>query len=198
MLETTILASIAAGAALAAPLIDAVDVDGALVAAGAVLPLLLLASWASLARLDAAAESALPARDLALLRGVPMFAPLPAVTIEELARALQPVHVAAGEDIVRQGEPGDRFYVVAAGDVDVLVDGRMVREQGAGESFGEIALLRDEPRTASVRARSDTELRALERAPFLEAVAGHADSTQAAEAVTRARLAHAHPGLVPS
>jgi MFS family permease len=198
VLETAILASIAAGGAVAAPLIDAVDIDRALVVAGAVLPMVVLVSWVSLTRLDATAEGALPAGDLALLRGVPMFAPLPAITIEELARALRPLHAHAGEDIVRQGEPGDRFYLVAAGDVDVFVDGRIVRTQRSGESFGEIALLRDEPRSATVRARSDTELRALERAPFLTAVTGHTDSAEAAEAVMRARLAHAHPSLVPA
>jgi MFS family permease len=197
-LETAILASIAAGAAVAPPLVDLLDVDGALIVAGAVLPVLVVVSWVSLARLDAVVESAFPAADVALMRGVPMFAPLAPATIEELARALRPLRVAAGDEIVRQGEPGDRFYVVTAGEVDVLVDGRIVRQEGVGDSFGEIALLRDEPRTATVRARADSELRALERAPFLAAVTGHADSAQAAEAVTRARLAHARPGLVPA
>jgi Cyclic nucleotide-binding domain len=198
VLETAILASIAAGAAVAPPLVDLLDVDGALLVAGAVLPVLVVVSWVSLTRLDAAAQGALPAADVALLRGVPIFAPLGPATIEELARALRPLRVAAGEDIVRQGEPGDRFYVVTAGEVAVLVDGQVVRQEGVGDSFGEIALLRDEPRTATVRARADSELRALQRAPFLAAVTGHADSAEAAEAVTRARLAHARPGLVPA
>ena len=97
--------------------------------------------------------------------------------------------------MVRQGEPGDRFYIVAEGEVEVVVDGRVVRTEGAGDHFGEIALLRDVPRTATVRAVTDTELYALERDEFIAAVTGHAATAEAADAAVATRLAHARPQL---
>ena len=68
------------------------------------------------------------------------------------------------------------------------MDGRPSAPLGAGEFFGEIALLRDVPRTATVTAATETELYALERDDFLAAVGGHPDSSAAARAVVRARL----------
>ena len=84
-----------------------------------------------------------------------------------------PAHAHAGSVVVRQGEPGDHFYLVVAGRLAVDVDGTAARELGPGASFGEIALLRNVPRTATVRALQDTELVALGRRAFLEAVTGH-------------------------
>jgi CRP-like cAMP-binding protein len=134
--------------------------------------------------------------DVALLQGVDIFAPLGPVEIERLAEALEPVRVAAGEIVVRQGEPGDRFYLVVAGTVEVEIDGAIVREEGPGDYFGEIALLRDTPRTATVVARTEVELRALRRDVFLSAVTGHSASAAAADAVAGSRLATARPAVV--
>ena len=92
-----------------------------------------------------------------------MFAPLAPPTIERLAANLVPVDAAAGAWLIREGERGDRFYVVDEGEVEIEIDGRTVRREGPGSSFGEIALLRDVPRTASVRAVTDVRLLALER-----------------------------------
>ena len=136
---------------------------------------------------------AISPQDLALLRSVDLFAPLGPVELERLAEALEPVRVAAGLPVVRQGEEGDRFFLIVAGTVDVAVDGVNVREQGAGEYFGEIALLRDSPRTATVTAREDVELRALRRETFLATVTGHGGTAAAAEATAVRRLATARP-----
>ena len=186
VLESVFLGTIGIGAVLAPLLIAAFGPRGALVAAGGGLSLLVLPFWGALRRLDAA--TVVPAPELELLRAIPMFAPLPPLTLEQLASRLAPVQVAAGDDVFRRGEPGDRFYVIRTGEVAVQPDGRPPVTLGRGASFGEIALLRDLPRTATVSARTDAELYALERDDFIAAVTGHAPSAEAAEAVITARL----------
>jgi CRP-like cAMP-binding protein len=151
-------------------------------------------AWPRLNAIDRAAE--IPVERLELLHANPIFAPLPEPTLEHLADALDEVRVSAGEEIVRQGEPGDRFYLVKDGTLDVSVDGRKVKTLGPGESFGEIALLRDVPRTATVRAQGDAELYALDRRVFLSAVTGFAPSLSAAEAVIGMRLGPGRAGIV--
>jgi CRP-like cAMP-binding protein len=139
-----------------------------------------------LVRLDDAAVDRVD--EVTLLQSVPIFSPLSAPLLEGLASQLVPVHAAAGETIVRQGESGDRFYVISSGQVEVSIDGQAQATQGPGDHFGEIALLRDVPRTATVRATADSELLALERDDFVAAVTGHAASAEAADAVVGARL----------
>jgi CRP-like cAMP-binding protein len=99
-----------------------------------------------------------------------------------------PLSVPTQAILVREGEPGDRFYLLARGEVEALVDGRVTRTMAAGDYFGEIALLRDVPRTASVRARTPVEVYALDREEFVAAVTGHEMSAEAVEAVITARL----------
>jgi CRP-like cAMP-binding protein len=108
--------------------------------------------------------------------------------LERLAARLTPVEAQGGEEIIRQGDHGDSFYIVSSGEVEILVDDQPPRREGEGSYFGEIALLRDVPRTATVRAATDVELYALDRDDFLPAVTGHAGSVQAAEAVIGTRL----------
>jgi predicted MFS family arabinose efflux permease len=185
VLHSLFYATVAVGAILAPVLIDAIGVRWALVVVGALLPLLSALARTSLIEADAAPVHP---RELELLRAIPIFAPLPAPTIERLASRLLPVRVAAGESIVRRGESGDRFYVVSAGEVEIVLDSGPQRSEGPGSYFGEIALLRDVPRTATVSARTDVELYALERDDFLGAVTGHSASAQAADAVVGSRL----------
>ncbi len=123
-----------------------------------------------------------------MLASVPIFAPLPGGSLEHLAARLVPLRVDAGTVIVREGDAGDRFYIVAEGEMEVSQDGGAMSELAAGDYFGEIALLRDVPRTATVTARTDAVLYALDRDDFLAAVTGHPQSAEAAETVMSARL----------
>ena len=179
------------GGLLIVPLIDWLGADVALMVAGAFLPALALLTGPTLLRLDAAAEA--PGAELSLLRSIPIFAPLPGTPLEHLASRLLPLRVDPETVIVRQGDSGDRFYVVVEGEVEVAVDGTVVSELGPGGYFGEIALIRDVPRTATATARTPVVLYALERDDFLAAVTGHAPSEAAAEDVASARLASVAP-----
>ena len=179
VIEGMYMAGLAAGSVGAAALVAAVGSRWTLAVAGVVPALAALLAGRHLRRIDR--RFAVPAEEIALVRGIPMFAPLPEEVVERLARNLIPVAAAAGTAIVRQGEAGDRFYIVRSGDLDVAVDGRPAGALGAGAGFGEIALLRDVPRTASVVALTAASLAALEREIFLEAVTGHPDATRFAE-----------------
>jgi MFS family permease len=185
--------TIGLGSILAPVAIDLVGIEGALIITGAILPVLAALLWRRLSALDRAAP--VPERELELLRGIDIFRPLPPPILEGLAGAMLPLHVEAGREIVREGEPGDRFYVIESGEVEVLKDGGVINEEGPGEFFGEIALLREVPRTATVRAKTDVELRALERDDFIGAVTGHAASAEAADSIVATRLSSLRPGL---
>ncbi len=187
VLESLLLLTVGLGALVAPLLVNWLGDRGALIVAGALLPLLIVPAWPRLSAIDRAAR--VPEEQLELLRGNAIFAPLPASTLEQLADRMREVRASAGEEIVRQGEPGDLFYVIEEGTVEVAVDGRPAHELGPGESFGEIALLRNVPRTATVTARSDVVLYALDRGTFIPAVTGSGPSLSAAEAVIGMRLA---------
>ncbi len=186
VLEGTYMASTGIGAALAPVLVTALGIDGALLAVGLALPALALARRRALARYESGA--AIPERPFQLLRGVPLFAPLPVAAVENLTLRLDTVGVRAGEDVIRQGDDGHRFFVIDEGRVEVLVDGTRVREEGPGEFFGEIALLHDVPRTATVRALQDVQLVALDRDEFVASVTGNPRSLSAADAVIGERF----------
>jgi CRP-like cAMP-binding protein len=126
---------------------------------------------------------------IALLRSLPLFAELPAPAIEGLAAALSPREVPAGTVLIRQGDPGDAYYAIAAGELDAVGDGHFLRRCGRGEGVGEIALLRAIPRTAAVVARTDATVYELGREPFLTAVLGHAATERQAGRIADARLA---------
>ena len=156
----------------------------ALVAVAAVLAGIVAWSARRLIEVDEVADA--PVVEIRLLRRIPLFAPLPGPALEGVARATRPHIFAAGETVVREGDVGDEYYAIVDGDVDVTMGGRHVRTMGRGEGFGEIALLADVPRTATVVARHDASLLELDRGPFLTAVTGHDASRQAAWSVARA------------
>jgi hypothetical protein len=186
VLESLALATLALGALVAPGLVSALGSRGAMIATGAFLPVVLALTLPSLRRVDAAAH--VPTEPLALLRTLPLFAPLPPTVLERLASAAVEVRVPAMAEVVTQGAAGDRFYVIRSGRATVEVDGAETGGLGPGDFFGEIALLRDVPRTATVRALEPLDVYALERDDFLAAVTGHAPSRAAADAVVAARL----------
>jgi MFS family permease len=188
IIQMLVMVSMGIGAALAPVLISAFGIEGALIAAGAFLPVLVALLGRSVARIDATAKAP-SADELRILTGVPIFTPLPGASLEHLATRLVPLRVEAGSVIVRQGDEGDRFYIVADGELEVSQDHVAIGGLVAGDYFGEIALLRDMARTATVTATTDAVLYALDREDFLAAVTGHAQSAEAAESVMSARLA---------
>jgi MFS family permease len=171
VLESSYWLTTGLGAITPPLIVGLLGLRGALVAFGCLLPLIAALRWAQLARLEAGA--AIPERAFALLRHVPMFAPLSIGALENLSRRLAETPVPAGQAVVREGEPGDRVYLVAEGEFDVTCSEGSFPSIGSGEVFGEIALLRDVPRTATVTARTEALVFALDRDAFLMAVGGH-------------------------
>jgi MFS family permease len=185
-LETSRFAAMALGSIAIPAAIALLGVRGTVIAFGLMLPVFALARWSALRALEIGAP--VQEEHFRLLRDHPIFAPLPIDTIERLSHDLVPVTPAAGEAIVSEGESGKRFYLIEAGKVQIAVDGDVLMTQVQGECFGEIALLNDVPRTATVTAAEGCRLLALERRDFISAVTGHRRSDEAAASVVEARL----------
>jgi len=189
--EGFMMAGFALGALLVPALVHLGGSRLAVLGVAAVLPLAAVAGGRAVFRLDA--ETPVPVVEIALLRSMPLFAELPAPAIEGLAAALTPVQLRAGAVLIRQGDPGDAYYAIAEGELDVLQDGQLLRRCGRGEGVGEIALLRAIPRTATVIAHTAATVYELDREPFLTAVLGHAPTLRQADRIADARLATGPP-----
>jgi MFS family permease len=185
-MESAVIGGMALGALLMPALISWIGLRWGLAVIGASVSGLVVLGVPSLHKIDLVIE---PPTSLGLLRGVPLLALLPEPTLEALARSAVRVEAAPGEAVIREGEPGELFYIVESGDVEITKEGRHVAALGAGDYFGEIALLRDVPRTATVTAKSETVLQALDRATFVPAVTGQGDFLEAAETAMTTRLA---------
>jgi len=183
------MGGVALGSIAAPVLVEALGPRTAFIAVGSVLPLLSLAAYRRLARID---HEVVPAPELELIEQVPMFAPLSVAAKERVAANLVPLSVAAGKLVITAGEVGDRFYIVGDGELEISAGGTQKTVHQA-DYFGEIALLRDVPRTATVKALADTKLYALQREDFLAVVTGHRAAHQAAHAVAEERLAPGAP-----
>lgn len=185
LLQSGRLAALAVGSVLAIVLDEVLGTRGALVALGALMPAFVLFCWTRLRGYELGAPVA--AVPYNLLRHNSIFEPLSMATVERLSQDLTPVDFEPGVDVIVQGEQGDRFYLIEEGQVEVFENDEFRRNEGPGESFGEIALLHDVPRTATVRTTEPTRLLGLEREQFLVAVTGHQRSTQVAHGVVSER-----------
>jgi MFS family permease len=185
-LEGLAFAGLAVGS-LAAPFVVAiVGVQGAFIVAGLLLPLGVALSWLGLRAMERVAL--VPIRAVELLRESTIFAPLPPAELERVARNARWITVDAGEVLIREGDAGDAYYVLESGSLRVTQDAAELRTtQARADGVGEIALLRDVPRTATVTAAAPSILLAIRRALFLEVVAGHLPTRDAAVRVAEAR-----------
>jgi CRP-like cAMP-binding protein len=179
------MGAVAVGSIVAPAVVTAIGPRSAFLLVGSILPLLMLITYRRLVEIDRAVA---PSAERDLVDRVPMFAPLSLATKERVASSLIPISVSAGELVIRAGDQGDRFYIVADGELDIDAGGRHSTAREA-DYFGEIALLRNVPRTATVKAVVDSQLFALQRDDFLGAVTGHRAAQAAGDAVADARLA---------
>lgn len=193
VLESILLAAIGLGSILAPALIATLGVRTTIVITGLTLPIAVILAGRWLVRLDTLPAAA--AAHVELLRELTVFAPLSEPALEQIAVHLRTISVPAGTPVVREGDAGDEFYIVERGALTVTVGGAAAAPIHAGGFFGEIALLRDTPRTATVTTTEDCTLLALERDQFLAAVTGHAESAAAADLVVARRLAALRPAV---
>jgi MFS family permease len=193
VVQSVFVGTLGLGAVITPGLIALLGDRWTLVAVGLPLPIAATIAWARLRHLDA--EVAAAPAGVGLLRSVPIFRPLPPMILEQLAHEARTLHVPANDDVIRQGDAGDQFYVIAKGEAEVRIDGTPRQRLEAGDYFGEIALLRDVPRTATVVAVTELELLSIEREAFIGAVTGQPESAEAAHSVIASRLGGIRPGV---
>jgi len=185
-LEGVDFAGLALGALLAPLVVLVVGVQSTVIVFGLVLPAGIALAWAGLRAIDR--HALVPVRAMTLLREAAIFAPLPQPSLEWLARQTRWITVERRGVLIAQGDVGDAYYVLETGALEISQDGRQIRVCDArADGVGEIALLRDVPRTATVTAQVTSVLLMVRRAEFLEIVAGHPPASEAARLVMTAR-----------
>ena len=185
--EGLAMAALAVGSILVSVLTETVGLTTAIFGVALILPALVALSWTRITALDR--RVVVPIRAIGLLRGTRLFSPLPAPQLEAIARRGTWLTYPSASVLIREGDPGDRYYVLASGAVRVEQGGRVLRTiDRQGEGFGEIALLRDVPRTATVTTITEVAVLAIDRAPFLAAVTGHPDAFTMADREVAVRL----------
>jgi hypothetical protein len=180
---------LALGAVLVRIAIGIGGLQAALFAPGIVAAVLVIGLWRQVQRIDSGAT--VPQVEIQLLRSIPIFAALPAPALEGIARELTPVTVPTGTVVIREGESGDRYYAVAEGELAISRSGRFVQRAIRGDGFGEIALIRDVPRQASVTAVTEVLLYSLDKTIFVQTVTGHASAASAVGTVISGHLGDA-------
>ena len=168
-------------------------IRAALVAPAVCAIALIAVLWRRLRSIDESAT--IPQVEIQLLRSIPMFAALPAPSLEGVARQLLPVAVPGGTVVIRQGDRGDLYYAVADGELTVSREGKVVQRLAHGDGFGEIALIRDVPRQATVTAVNDSLLYSLEKESFLETITGQVSAFSAARTVITRHLGESEKPL---
>jgi hypothetical protein len=158
----------AVGAAVTPLLVAALGLRGGILAAGLLLPVAVILLTARIRAVDRAVQ--LLEQEVNLLQSLDLFGPLTSHTLEGIATRLTRVSATPGVVLMREGDPGDRFYIVADGELELSRDGQAIATLGPGSYFGEIALLTNHPRTATVTASTPATLLALDRVDFLEAI----------------------------
>ncbi|HET6167801.1 MAG TPA: cyclic nucleotide-binding domain-containing protein [Marmoricola sp.] len=184
--ELVVMAGMGSGSLLAPALVDWLGARGALACVGGALFVLAVAYLAPFATIDR--EMPQPPPEAALLRTVSVFAPLPLMVIEQLALAAEARSFTDGEVVTREGDRGSTFYVVTEGSAAVSVGGEPRPALGPGEGFGEIALLHDVPRTATVTAAGPLQVLGIARETFLGAITDNQLSAEQAHALAGQRL----------
>jgi MFS family permease len=184
-LESGLIGTMALGALVMPLLIAGPGLRWGLVILSVPIAVIALLGMSRLRKLD---HTVSEPEGVALLAGVPLFAPLARPLLESLAGKLTRIEVPAGTDVVRVGETGDLFYVIESGRLEATYDGRELSSMGPGECFGEIALLRDVPRTATVTAQEDSVLQALDREDFLAAMSGDTELLGRTESMAARRI----------
>jgi MFS family permease len=183
------------GLALGAVLVRVAIAIGGLKAAlfaPAILAFVLIAGlWRRIQKIDASAT--VPQVEIQLLRSISIFAALPAPSLESVARDLEPLTVSQGTIVIKEGEPGDCYYAVAEGELAISRDGQNLHMISRGDGFGEIALIRDVPRQATVIATTDVSLYTLQKEPFVQAVTGHATAITTVKTIITGHLGDDEP-----
>ena len=185
LFELVVIVAVGLGSLTAPVLLDLLGSRGALIAVGAVLPVLAVLAHRGLGRIDDG--MAVRADELDLLRRTVVFAPLSYASLRRLASSLGEQRAQVGEAIVRQGDDGEVVYVIVEGCAAVSRDGEPVDELGPYDTFGEAALILDVPRNATVTALEPLLLRTLGREPFLAEVTGNRLSKDALDRLVAAR-----------
>lgn len=179
VLEAVTMGALALGSLLVPVLVSAVGIHGAIMAAGLLLPLAALLVSRPVLRIDRSVQ--VPVDVAELLAGVPILSVIAPRVLDRLAIEARPQVVPAGQVVVEQGAAADTFYVIRSGSATVSIDGQHVRDLGPGAWFGELALLHDTPRTATVAAATDLDLLTLDRGTFLAFVAHVPRAVEAAD-----------------
>jgi hypothetical protein len=177
LLEQVVGVGLGIGSILGPVLLFGLGDRGALIVAGTFTSIAALATWRRIRRVDA--DAIVPAEKVSILRSSPMFERLPMTALERLAESMRPVTYAPDTDIIREGEAGDTYMIIGSGRVEVTVTGHRVAELGPGHAFGEIALLRGVPRTATVRAIDRATIYEIPVCDFEEAISGPTSSAVA-------------------
>jgi hypothetical protein len=170
LLEAIVGVGLGIGSILAPIALAELGDRGALIAAGSITSIAAIATWRRVRRIDA--DAVVPGEQLSILRSAPMFERLPMTALERLAESMRPVSYPADSEIVREGEKGDSYMIIGSGRVEVSMVGHRVAELGPGQAFGEIALLRGVPRTATVRAIDPATIYTIACTDFHEAISG--------------------------